>query len=135
MFMCSLCGLFPGGISQIMAQGLLALTVVMPVRCKFARPPGATKKKHISEISVSPKTILRYRSGTQLFYKLRKFEGLTPFHKFFPNLMFNLASILTSSTKTIIPFIEEVTFWQVLTSFTRGAVDFLKFQRRGTIAR
>ena len=50
----------------------------MPVRAKFKRPTRSAKKKHISEISVSQKTILRDRSGIQLFYKWRKSEGLAP---------------------------------------------------------
>ena len=54
----------------------------MPVRSKFKRPTRATKKKHISEISVSQKTVLRYRSGIQLFYKWRKSEGLAPSSSF-----------------------------------------------------
>ena len=54
----------------------------MPVRSKFKRPTRATKKKHISEISVSQKNVLRYRSGIQLFYKWRKSEGLAPSSSF-----------------------------------------------------
>ena len=61
-----------------MDRGPNACLGAMPVRSKNSRPTRNAKKEHVSQISVSRRTILRYRSAMNLFIKWRKTEGIPP---------------------------------------------------------
>ena len=104
----------------------------MPVRSKFKRPTRATKKKHISEISVSQKTVLRYRSGIQLFYKWRKSEGLAPSSSF-SELDVQLGEYINFLYQNDMPLYRGGDVLSGLRNFTRGAAVFWKFLRHGII--